>query len=160
MKTFDAFEIHCNFRVSGITACDTFKFLINRCKVYNGSFDCICIENDDRAKTVTEIQTDETDHNKIIDWLINVKKWLKHDRDIKDKYVINMLIENDVNSVTYDPRRNESSFYTLELYNVIYWTQQDYAEYEPVKEVPTIKLPRKGTQFSLYTKVPGIYIKM
>lgn len=88
-----------------------------------------------------------------------VKKWLEHDRDIKDKYIINMLIENSVDSVTYDPRRNKSSFYTLGLCNVMYWTQDDYAKYESVDEVPTIKLPRKGTQFSLYTKVPGIYIK-
>ena len=160
MKSFDAFELGCSMRVAGITDCDTLRFFINRCKVYNGICDSICIENVDGIGAVTEIQTDVTNHNTIIDWLLTVKEWLEHNSNIGDKYVINMIVDNDVNSVTYDPRRKDSSFYRLELCVVHYGQQRDYAEYDLIDEVPIIKIPQKGGNLKFYTKNPGIKIYM
>lgn len=160
MEAFEAFEIDCNITVSGISMRDTSKLIINKCKVYNRFYNCITIENIDRFKTVIEIKTyDETDRTKIIDWLINAKKWVIDDRCPGEKYMIYM-------------DRNKPPFYTLKLCSLTYWVHEDcedyetiaeyesVASYEVIEEVPIIKLPREEMDFSFYTKEPGIYINL
>ena len=160
MKNFESFELAANIRAAGITACDNVKLLINTCKVYSGPYGSICIENIDTVKSVIDIETDETNHIKIIDWLRSTRDWLLENKRPGDKYMVNMFIENLQLSM-YSASLENSSFFKLALYEVQTWlAQNDYAEYDEVDGFPSIKIPRKRGRLKFYSKVPSIRLEM